>query len=195
MEIQAQRTDYKEVEALRGLYRQEANCQIIHDSFLSRGLADPYLILVDGRVAGYGAVANRYEKDQAMEFYTLPQYRSRALPMFREMLAVSQATSIQAQTNMPLMLTLIYDCATDITPQSILFADAAVTHLACPDGLFRRVTPNDPDPKGKWGLDIDGTLVAWGASCVTTTRRMATSTWRLLNHSAGGDWAAIWCRS
>src|SRR5262245_52601917 len=54
MNIQVRPAEYRDVEAMRGLYRQELNCQIISDSFLSRGLADPYLILVEGRVSGYG---------------------------------------------------------------------------------------------------------------------------------------------
>src|SRR5262245_12285331 len=64
MQIQVRRVEYRDVEALRDLYRQEANCQIIRDSFLPRGLADPFLILVGGEVRGYGAVANRYDKGQ-----------------------------------------------------------------------------------------------------------------------------------
>jgi hypothetical protein len=43
MQIQVERVEYKEVEAARDLYRQEANCQIVCDSLLSRRLADPYL--------------------------------------------------------------------------------------------------------------------------------------------------------
>ncbi len=80
MQIQVRRAEYRDVEAMRELYRQELNCQIIHDSFLARGLADPYLILVEGRVGGYGAVSNKYDKDRLMEFYTLPHVRSLALP-------------------------------------------------------------------------------------------------------------------
>jgi hypothetical protein len=40
MKIQVHRAEYGDVKAMRELYRQEANCQIVHDSFLSRGLAD-----------------------------------------------------------------------------------------------------------------------------------------------------------
>ena len=74
------------MEALRGLYRQELDCQIMHDSFLGRGAADPYLILVDGRLGGYGAVANRYCPGRLIEFYTLPAVRALALPMCRAVL-------------------------------------------------------------------------------------------------------------
>jgi GNAT superfamily N-acetyltransferase len=162
MKIQVRRTEYQEVEAMRELYRQEANCQIIHDSFLSRGLADPYLILVEGRVGGYGAVGNRYPKDRLTEFYTLPNVRRFALPMFRELLTVSQATQLEAQTNIPLMVLMLYDCAKNITAENILFEDAFVTHHPCPNGAFRHTTPDDHQPDGEWVIEADGTIVAWG---------------------------------
>ncbi len=170
MKIQVQRVEYKEVEALRALYRQEANCQIIHDSILARGMADPYLILVEGRTAGYGGVWNKYDIGRVMEFYVLPHVRSEALSLFREFVAFSQATQIEAQTNMPLMLTMIYDCAIDITAESILFEDAFVTHLACPDGVFRHTTPEDAaamfahkdEPSGEWVVEARGAIVATG---------------------------------
>jgi GNAT superfamily N-acetyltransferase len=168
--IQAHRVEYKEIEAWRDLYRQEANCQIVHDSFLSRGLADPYLILVEGRRAGYGAVANRYDKGRLMEFYTLPYMREFALPMCRELLAVGQATQMEAQTNMPSMLTLLYDIATDIVEENILFHDAFTTSFVCPKGIFRQSTqedapaifPHHSEPVGQWLLELKGTIVATG---------------------------------
>ena len=155
---------------MRGLYRQEANCQIIHDSALARALANPYLIHVDGRIGGYGAVWNRYEIGRLMEFYAMPQVRGLALPMVRELLAVSHATHMEAQTNMPLMLTLLYDCAENITSESILFEDAFTTRLPCPGGVFRRTTPGDaeslpPDQGealGEWVFEAHGTVVATG---------------------------------
>ena len=39
MDIGVCRAAYRDVETMRELYRQEVNCQIIHDSALSRGLA------------------------------------------------------------------------------------------------------------------------------------------------------------
>ena len=162
MNIQVEKVEYQEVEAMRDLYRQEANCQIICDSLLRRGLADPYLIVVEGRRAGYGGVRNKYDPGRLMEFYTLPHVRNRVQPLFREFLAISQATSMEAQTNMPLMLTMLYDCATDITTESILFADACVTDLVCPDGVFRRTRPDDAVQEGDWSIEADGTIVAWG---------------------------------
>ena len=71
MQIRVRQAEYREVEAMRELYRQELNCQIIRDPFLARGLADPYLILANGRVGGYGAISNKYDKDRLIEFYVL----------------------------------------------------------------------------------------------------------------------------
>jgi GNAT superfamily N-acetyltransferase len=170
MNIQVRPVEYREVEALRELYRHEAHCQIRYDSMLRRGLADPYLILADGRAAGYGAVLNRYDKGRLMEFYLLPALRALASRIFRELLATSQATHIAAQTNIPLLTTMLYDCAGEIVQESILFHDAAVTHLTCPQGLFRRTTPEDAgglfahqsEPEGEWGVAVDGVIAATG---------------------------------
>ena len=46
----------EEVLPLRELYRQEMNCQIVHDSLPERGFGNLFLIRLDGRVAGYGFV-------------------------------------------------------------------------------------------------------------------------------------------
>ena len=173
MNIQARRVAFKEIEGLRGLYRQEANCQIIKDSILGRGLADPYLILVDGRVGGYGGVWNTTDsKDRVMEFHTLPDVRAAALPMFQELLAVSGATGIEAQTNIPLLTLMLFDCARNITSDTILFEDAVTTRLTCSDGVLRQVSPEDiprifphkHEPVGDWMIEVGETVVATGGA-------------------------------
>ena len=141
MDIQVRPAVYRDVESMRELYRQEANCQIVHDSFIARGLSDPYLIFLNERLAGYGAIGNKYPKNRLTEFYTVPQSRPFALPLFRELLTVSGATHVEAQTNMPLMLLMLYDCAINITTEVILFEDAITTNLRCPDGVFRQIKP------------------------------------------------------
>jgi len=167
MNVQVRRVEAVEVQALRDLYRQELNCQIRYDSMLARGLADAYLILVDGRVGGYGAVLNKYDKGRLTEFYALPHTRGNALRMFRELLAVSRATQIAAQTNDAWMLLMLYDCGQNIASESILFHDAFRSGLACPDGVFRRATagdrgPNPDDPEGQWVIETTGAIVAAG---------------------------------
>jgi hypothetical protein len=58
MNIEVSRVEVNEITPLRELHRQAMRCQIMHDSFPRRGFSDAYLIQVEGRVAGYGLVAN-----------------------------------------------------------------------------------------------------------------------------------------
>ena len=173
MNIEVRPTGFEEIESLRGLYRQEANCQIIKDSILRRGLADPYLILVDGHVGGYGGVWNATDSvGRVMEFYALPDVRAAALPMFRELIAVSGARGVEAQTNIPLLLLMLMDCADDIRAEAVLFEDARSTHIECPEGILRRVGPGDADrifphqhePVGEWIIEVAGEVVATGGA-------------------------------
>jgi len=172
MRIEVRKTEFGEIEPLRGLYRQEANCQIVRDSILSRKLADPYLILVDGKVAGYAGVWNKYDPGRVMEFYALPCVRAQALPMFRELLATSHATEIEAQTNCPLQLLMLYDCARDIKAETVLFTDGFTTGLPCPNGTFRKLPPEEQskvfahraEPVGDWAIETNGEVVATGGA-------------------------------
>ncbi len=162
MEIEVLRADYRDVAAMREAYRAEARCQIVHDSALSRGIADPYVIRVQGRAAGYAGVWNEYFAGRVMEFHTAPDARRLARAMFRELLTASAATHIEAQTNMPLMLAMLRAHALDIREENILFEDGCATDLRCPGGMFRRATRGDLGPEGEWVIDLDGRIVAAG---------------------------------
>lgn len=170
MTIQIMRVEHEDVKAMRELYRHEAHCQIIHYSFIGRKLADPYLILIDGHRAGYAAIGNIYPAQRVIEFYTLPNSRAFALPMFQELLTVTGATEIEAQSNMPLALLMLYDCATNIRTESILFEDAFTSALTSPNTTFREATAGDdfthfPEPYHEhdgWLLEVDGAIVAVG---------------------------------
>ena len=106
-----------------------------------------------------------------MEFYPLPSVRAAALPMFHELIAVSGATSIEAQTNIPLLLMLL-DCAENIRAEAILFEDARTTHMECFAGVLRRVGPENADrifahehePVGEWMIEVEGEVVATGGA-------------------------------
>jgi GNAT superfamily N-acetyltransferase len=170
MKIEVSRVEVNEITPLRELHRQAMNCQIMHDSFPRRGFSDPYLICVDGHVAGYGLVANQHWPETVHEFYTVPGYRAAALPMFRQLLVVSQAAKILAQTNDRLLLLMLYDCAAEITSETILFEDGFPTYLTCPTGALRKVTEADKDRLAEqkldsdsdWMIESDGVPVATG---------------------------------
>ena len=162
IDIAVREAEYAEIEPLRALYRKEADCQIVRDSILRRGLADPYLILVGGRVAGYAGVWNQYHEHRLMEFHTLAERRDEALAMFREVLRVSRVTHVEAQTNMPSMAAMLYECATDILEEHILFDDGPTTHLNCPGAVFRRRKDADEEPEGEWVIERNDTVLAAG---------------------------------
>lgn len=162
MTIEVRRASFEEVRALRERHRREAACQIVHDSALPRGLADPYLILVDGGAAGHAGVWNRYYEGRVVEFYVLPRFRPVASDLFRELLGASGATHVEAQTNMSLMAAMLEEWARDVVEEKVLFEDGATTSLASPGALFRRATPGDDGPDGEWVLEAEGRVVAAG---------------------------------
>ena len=167
MDVGTRRVAYADVQTMRDLYRQEMDCQIRYDSHLGRGLADAYLLLLDGRVAGYGGVLNRYDPGRLTEFYVLPHARARRLPLFRALLAASGATQIAAQTNDPGLLLMLYDFGRNVATDCILFHDAYRSALQCPAGCFRRATaedrgPSGDDPPAQWVVEAGGAVVAAG---------------------------------
>jgi len=157
---------------LRDLYRREMNCQIIHDSLPGRGFGDLYSIRADDRVAGYGFVmGDRGEpKDVIREFYVLPSHRASALPMFRRLIAVSRARTVQAQTNDILLTLMLFDCTSEITSEKILFHDALTTSITVPTGTFREVDEADrqryfplaTEPVGDWMIEDNDAVAATG---------------------------------
>jgi len=176
MNIEVSQVEVNHIMPLRELYRQEMNCQIIHDSLHRRGFNDSYLILIDGKIAGYGTVTSGNDEHKVFqrgilnEFYLLPTYKALAVPVFRQLLATSQAMKILAQTNDVLLMLMLYDFATEITGDTILFHDALTTHLSVPDGVFRKATQVDADrifqhqsePVGDWLIEVAGIIVATG---------------------------------
>jgi GNAT superfamily N-acetyltransferase len=170
MDIVVSRVAVDEIVPLRELHRQAMQCQIMHDSFPRRGFSDAYLIRMGGRVAGYGLVANQHWPETVNEFYVLPRYQVAALPLFRELLEASQATKILAQTNDRLQTLMLYDCAANITSETVLFEDGFTTHLTCPRGVFRKVAEADKerlkeqklDADSDWMIESEGVPVATG---------------------------------
>jgi GNAT superfamily N-acetyltransferase len=172
MSIDVTPVPLEEVLPLRELYRREMNCQIVHDSLPRRGFGDLFLLRSDGRPAGYGFVMG-YQgepRDMIREFYVLPAYRGSALPLFRRLIEVSRARRIVAQTNDVLLTLMLYDCAGEITSDTVVFADALTTSLAVPDAILREVAEADRgrifehkvEPVGEWLLEVDGGIVATG---------------------------------
>jgi GNAT superfamily N-acetyltransferase len=172
MAIDVSPVPLEDVLPLRELYRREMNCQIVHDSLPRRGFGDLYLIRLGGRIAGYGFVMG-YQgepKDMIREFYILPAYRGSAPAMFRRLIEVGQARRIEAQTNDVLLTLMLYDCATEIASDTIVFQDALTTTLDVPGAVVREVAESDRERifehkvegVGDWLVEHDGAIVATG---------------------------------
>ena len=172
MVIEVSPVPLDEVLPLRELYRQEMNCQIVHDSLPRRGFGELFLVRCDGRVAGYGFVMG-YQgepKDLIREFYVLPAYRGRALAMFRRLIETSNARRIEVQSNDVLLTLMLYDCAREITSDRIVFHDALMTNLSVPGTTFRpvavadreRIFEHKVEGVGDWLIEHQGSIVATG---------------------------------
>jgi len=160
----------EEVLPFRELYRREMSCQIIRDSWHGRGWTDAYWLRLDGRTIGYGLVGGvrGHPKDTIIEFYVLPLHRSAALPLFRRLIEASRATTVVAQTNDVLLTLMLYDCASAIESDTVLFHDAFTTRLVVASAAFRPVTESDQarmfthqvEPVGGWMIEVDQQVVA-----------------------------------
>src|SRR3954470_10727665 len=162
----------EETLALRELHRKEMDCQIILDSWHGRGWVDSYLLRIDGRVAGYGLVGGVRDepRETVTEFYVLPALRGRSLPLFRRFVEASGARSIEVQSNDLLLTLMLYDCASGIESNVVLFEDGITTNFSAPGAFFREVTEGDReavasqglDAEAHWLVEADGVVAATG---------------------------------
>jgi GNAT superfamily N-acetyltransferase len=165
------------LEAIRDMredYRRAMACQIVHDSWHERGFTRSYLLRIGQTVVGYGAVggSSRENRDILKEFFVLPEFRGDALRICRALIAASGARMVEAQTNDALLSLMLYDCAADITSDTILFADGMSTALPAPAGgaTFRpltkvdrtRVFSHSHEPVGDYGIEVGGVVAGTG---------------------------------
>lgn len=171
MTIEAMRGSAEDLFPLHEQLRAEANCQLIRDSYWTRGFLEPWALAIDGGVAGYGAIGNRHLEGRVLEFFVLPDYRGHAMELFGAWLRASGAQTIEAQTNVPMIATMLRAWAEEIETEKLLFADGEATALAAPEGaVFRRkresgesaIFEHGLEPSGDWVLEADGEIVATG---------------------------------
>ncbi len=172
MTIDVVATDLDAVLDWRERYRQEMNCQIVHDSWHARGFTDQYSLGLDGVMVGYGAVAGDpgEPKDTVKEFYLEPPHRGAGPELLRALIAASGAQWIEAQTNDFLLSVLLFDCAVEISSRTVLFADGFATQLEVPGAEVRRLSAAEraavfrhtTEPVGDWGVVVGGQVVATG---------------------------------
>ena len=174
MAVATRRAEFSEIEAMRDIYRQEMNCQIIHDSIHSRqGWTEEYVLTDDGVSVGYGSVAVSgpwKEKPTLYEYFVLPQFRSRMFDLFIDLLTSSRVIMIETQSNDPLLTVMLHTFAQNVTSESILFHDKLTTSHSPLNAVFRRASPDDGaqivqqelDSEAKWVVTVESSIAAAG---------------------------------
>ena len=172
--MESRRVELRDIEGLRDIYRQEMNCQIIHDSIHARpGWSEEYLLIEDGSKVGYGSIAVGgpwHEKPTVYEFFVLTQHRSRVFDLFQGLLASSKATMIETQSNAVLLTVMLHTFAHDVSSESILFHDKLTTSHSPGEAVFRRSRAEDAeqivqhqlDSGAKWLVSVGGNIAAAG---------------------------------
>lgn len=163
MRIEVREAGFDEIRPLWQRQRAEANCQIVRDSILPRGLADPYLVSCDDTPVGYGGVWNRHFPGRLMAFFLEDDAGLDELDTLRRLLAVAGATEMEAQSNMSQQFRLLQEAADSIVEEHLLFRDeAGHTALELPDAVFRPRVAADEGPEGAWVIERGGRVVAGG---------------------------------
>ena len=159
---------------LRERYREEMNCQVVHDSIhRRRGWTVTYALRVDGVTAGFGskAIGGPWtDKPTIFELYILPEYRSRAFDIFEALVAASSARFLKIQSNNLLQSVMLHTYARDIESDAIVFQDSLTTalpsmgttmHCLMPESQIRQcIQARDGGPE--WRLELNGETVATG---------------------------------
>lgn len=172
MQLSAKQTNLEQIVPWRDLYREEMNCQIIHDSIHSRsGWTVEYLLSAAGAPVGYGSVAVAgpwNDKPSLYEFFVLPQFRSRIFDLFAVLLVASGVHRVETQSNDLLLTSMLHTFAQDVHSESILYHDKLTTALAPAGASFRRATAADvpnirPEQLPSHGVvQIEGEVAAKG---------------------------------
>ena len=174
MQAHAKLSSTEDVLPLRTRYREEMNCQIVHDSIHRReGWTLSYVLDLDGLVTGFGSVAIGgpwKDRPTIFEFYVLPEHRSRTFDLFEAFLAASGARLFEVQTNdaLPTVMALTY--GRDIATEKIVFHDRLTTAHPSNGAVLRSATSDDEiricverrQGGGEWLLDLDGNVAAKG---------------------------------
>jgi hypothetical protein len=187
--------EVKEILPWRELYRQEMNCQIIHDSLHVReGWTEPYRIELDGEVAGYGSivVGGPWAGTRTIfELYVVEQQRSRIFEAFDALRSASGANAIETQTNDFLLAAMLHTWAHDVVSEKIVFEDRITTAYRVRGAVLRKREPEGDGCCWRWAARS----LRQAASSTTTTGPMAISGWKLRKRSGGADSEPISCRS
>lgn len=174
MQITCISASTEELLPLRTRYRDEMQCQIVHDSIHARaGWTLEYLLRCGDVTVGFGsmAIAGPWtEKPTLLEFYVLPEHRTQAFPLFEALLDVCGARFMEIQSNDTLPAVMLHTYGRNVASEAIVFRDEQTTALTVPGATLRLLTSADDTNKHiaarrggpEWRLELDGEVVGSG---------------------------------
>lgn len=162
MRIAARPVGVEEIALWRDLYRQEMNCQIVHDNMHARrGWTEEFLLEIDDAAVGYGSIliAGPWTGTRTLfEFFVAPPWRMRVFDLFDALRDACHADGMEVQSNDALITVMLHVFAREIRSDSVIFEDRMTTALAV-DGVTL-VQRGEPD--NDWALELDGEAAATG---------------------------------
>lgn len=136
----------KDLGDLRKKFLAAIDNQFTYDKCHLYGWADTYLFTLDGSTAGYGGVWGKDERearDSIMEFYLEPEYRKDAHAIFEKFVASSGASWIESQSNDPFLSEMLFEFATGIYAEAILFEEDFTSSISIDGAELVSKGPSD----------------------------------------------------
>lgn len=174
MKFSAADVSVRDILPWRERFRQEMQCQIIHDSLHSReGWTQSYQLSIGQTIVGHGAVliGGPWKGTKTVfEFYVAPDHRGQAGNLFEVLCATAVITAYVVQTNDTLLTAMLRPWSARGICEKIIFSDQLTTSLTGNCTILRRATsddaprifPHQVEPVGDWLLELDGAIVATG---------------------------------
>jgi len=166
--------DLNQISSLREQYREEMQCQIIHDSIhLRPGWSIEYVLEMDGARVGYGSVAigGPWKTAHSLyEFYVKRDSRQQIFDLFAALRAECKVSRIETQTNDPFLSVMLHTFAENVQAEAILFEDQFETRLRPEGAEFRPREDSDVellkalelDDTAGWVVTLNGSLAGAG---------------------------------
>ena len=171
MNLKIVKTSLESIQPLRALFLQENNFQVRYDACHIRGWADEYIVRVDDVEIGYGSVKGKddlKDRDAIFEFYVIPAFRNRAVPIFAGLIKASGVIYIECQSNDLLLSAMIFEFAKSIFSDVVLFKAGTVTYHHFNEVIFRKKMDTDRlfehkhEPEGDYVIERSGEIVGSG---------------------------------
>jgi GNAT superfamily N-acetyltransferase len=170
----ATRCSPEDVLPLRTRFREEMNCQIVHDSICRReGWTLTHLLELDGAKVGFGSVAIGgpwKDKPTVFEFWLLPEVRFRAFELFEAFAVASGARYFEVQTSDVVLNAMLHTYGRDVVSEKIVFRDGLTTRHGANGAVLRCLTPREEirtaierqQGGGEWVIEVGGTVAGKG---------------------------------